>query len=111
MKPKPVHFRELARQDIDDILAHYLAEASPELALRFTDALEQACTIIARHPGAGSTRHAHELDLPGLRHRTLQHFPHLVFYVEHDDHIDVWRVLHGSRDIPDSLREDAGPPP
>jgi toxin ParE1/3/4 len=23
-----------------------------------------------------------------------------VFYIEMDDHIDVWRVLHGERDIP-----------
>lgn len=23
----------------------------------------------------------------------------LVFYIEHPDHIDVWRVLHGQRDI------------
>ena len=24
----------------------------------------------------------------------------LVFYVERPEHIDVWRVLHGQRDIP-----------
>ncbi|ENO88947.1 plasmid stabilization system [Thauera aminoaromatica S2] len=27
-------------------------------------------------------------------------YPYLVFYVERADHIDVWRVLHGERDIP-----------
>jgi toxin ParE1/3/4 len=30
----------------------------------------------------------------------LKAYPYLVFYVESDDHIDVWRVLHASRDIP-----------
>jgi toxin ParE1/3/4 len=30
----------------------------------------------------------------------MKGYPHLVFYVERDDHVDVWRVLHGSRDIP-----------
>jgi len=30
----------------------------------------------------------------------LTRFPHLVFYFERDDYIDVWRVLHGRRDIP-----------
>jgi toxin ParE1/3/4 len=34
-----------------------------------------------------------------LLHR-VQRYPYLVFYVERDDHIDVWRVLHGQRDIP-----------
>jgi toxin ParE1/3/4 len=29
----------------------------------------------------------------------------LIFYVEKDDHVDVWRVLHGQRDIPASMRE------
>jgi len=40
------------------------------------------------------------LNLPGLRFWPLTHYPHLVFYMEADDHIDVWRVLHGEQDIP-----------
>jgi toxin ParE1/3/4 len=28
------------------------------------------------------------------------HYPHLIFYIERDDHVDVWRVLDGKRDIP-----------
>lgn len=27
-------------------------------------------------------------------------FPPSDFYVEREDHVDVWRVLHGQRDIP-----------
>ena len=30
----------------------------------------------------------------------------LVFYFESKEQIDVWRVLHGSRDIPDWLRDE-----
>jgi plasmid stabilization system protein ParE len=29
-----------------------------------------------------------------------------VFFVEHEDHIAVWRVLHGQRDIPGRLVDD-----
>jgi hypothetical protein len=29
----------------------------------------------------------------------------MVFYVERSDHIDVWRVFHGRRDIPASMQE------
>ena len=32
-------------------------------------------------------------------------YPHCVFYLERSDHIDVWRVLHGQRDIPASMQE------
>ena len=58
------------------------------------------------HPAIGSPRYAHELNLPGLRCLTLTRYPHIVFYVERDDYIDVWRVLHGMRDIPSSLRDE-----
>jgi toxin ParE1/3/4 len=31
-----------------------------------------------------------------------------VFFVEREDHIDVWRVLHGKRDIPAWMSDDTG---
>jgi toxin ParE1/3/4 len=69
------------------------------------DAVEQAFAHLSRHPGTGSPRYAHELNLPGLRFWRLTRFPHLVFYVERDDHVDVWRVLHGERDMAAWLQE------
>ncbi len=99
MKAKPVIPRELANRDIDEAIAYYLSEGADQAALNFIDALEQAYTHIGRHPATGSPRYAHELNLPGLRFRPLTRYPHLVFYIEHADHIDVWRVLHGQRDI------------
>jgi toxin ParE1/3/4 len=44
----------------------------------------------------------------GLRARPLRRFPHIVFYVEMSGRIDVWRVLHGARDIPAWMRESDG---
>ncbi|MFT4192129.1 MAG: type II toxin-antitoxin system RelE/ParE family toxin [Comamonas sp.] len=109
MKAKPVVPRAQARQDIDDALDHLLKEGGQQVALGFIDALEDAYAHISRHPATGSPRHAHELDLPGLRSWPLARFSHRVFYVERDDHVDVWRVLHEARDLPASLQEDAGP--
>ena len=100
MKHKPVIPRELANRDVDDAVAYYLNEAAESVALGFIDALEQAYAHIARHPGTGSPRYAHELNLPGLRTWSLTRYPYLVFYLERPDRIDVWRVLHGQRDIP-----------
>ena len=69
-------------------------------AMGFIDTLAQAYQHIGRHPATGSPRYAHELNLPGLRVWQLARYPHLVFYMERPDHIDVWRVLYGQRDIP-----------
>jgi len=105
VRARPVVLREQANQDIEDALAYYMAEATEAAALGFIDALEQAYAHIGRHPATGSPRYAHELNLPGLRSWPLTRYPYLVFYVEHPDHVDVWRVLHGQRDIPARMQE------
>jgi toxin ParE1/3/4 len=102
---KPLVRRERADHDVQRAIEHYLQDA-PDVVLPFIDALERAYRHIQRHPGTGSSRYAHELNLPGLRFWACKRFPYLVFYVEHDDRIDVWRVLHASRDIPASLQGD-----
>jgi toxin ParE1/3/4 len=53
----------------------------------------------------GGDRYAHALDLPGLRFWPCTRYPYLVFYAERDEQIEVWRVLHTSRDIPRWLIE------
>jgi toxin ParE1/3/4 len=105
VKRKPVVPRVQAGRDVDDVVAGYLAEATETVALGFIDALEQAYTHIGRHPASGSPRYAHELNLPGLRAWPLPRYPHIVFYVECPDYIDVWRVLHSQRDIPGWMQE------
>ena len=92
--------RELANRDVEEAIDHYLVEATAKVALRFVDELEKAYTHIARHPASGSPRYAHQLGLADLRFWPLGRYPYLVFYVERDGHIDVWRVLHEQRDIP-----------
>lgn len=108
MKAKAVIPREQANRDVDEAVSYYLSEASEAVALGFIDALEQAYGHIGRHPATGSPRYAHELNLPGLRAWPLTRYPHIVFYLEHPDYIDVWRVLHGQRDIPAWMQEPDG---
>ena len=100
MKAKPVVPREQAHQDVEDALTYCMAKDADAAALGFIDALEKAYAHIGRHPASGSPRYAHELNLPGLRSWPLTCYPYLVFYVERSDHVDVWRVLQGQRDIP-----------
>jgi toxin ParE1/3/4 len=107
LKTKPVIPRELALRDVEQAVAYYLNEGAPSAALGLIDALEKAYAHIGRHPGTGSPRYAHELNLAGLRFWPLISYPHGVFYIEKADHIDVWRVLHGQRDIPAWLQTES----
>jgi toxin ParE1/3/4 len=100
---KPVVRRSRADEDIAEALEYYVRQ-SPAAALAFIDDLEDAFGHIGRQPGSGSLRYAYELNLPGLRFWTLRNFPYLLFYVERDQEVDVWRVLHGTRDLPSVLR-------
>jgi toxin ParE1/3/4 len=105
VKTKPVVPRRRAVEDVDEAIAWYLGEGSPKAALGFIAALERAYVQVGRHPAAGSPRYAQELALPGLRCWPLARHPHLVFYVERSDRVDVWRVLDGKRDVPRWMNE------
>lgn len=108
MKSKSVIPRKIANRDVDEAIEHYLSEDAAEAALGFIAALETAYGHIGRHPATGSPRYAHELDLAGLRSWPLTGYPYLIFYIERGEHIGVWRVLHGQRDIPGWLFGDLG---
>ena len=105
MSAKPVVPRERANRDVDDAIACYLKEQAGQAAPGFVQALEDAYAFLSRNPGAGASRYAYELDIPELQTWPLRRFPYLIFYLEQADHIDVWRVLHGRRDIPALMRE------
>ncbi|ERO60855.1 type II toxin-antitoxin system RelE/ParE family toxin [Pseudomonas piscis] len=105
MKAKPVIPRAFASQDVEGAINYYLDQQAEQAALGFIDALEKSYVHIGRHPASGMSRYAHELDLPGVLCWPLKRYPYLVFYVERDDHIDVWRILQGMRDFPEWLAE------
>ncbi|WEX79740.1 type II toxin-antitoxin system RelE/ParE family toxin (plasmid) [Sinorhizobium numidicum] len=97
--------RELARSDVEAAVDYYAREAGAEVALGFIDALQAAYDLIARHPESGALRYAYELGLPDLRSMSLKRYPYLVFYRDQTEHVDVWRVLHARRDIPQWMQE------
>ncbi|MDE3813197.1 type II toxin-antitoxin system RelE/ParE family toxin [Sinorhizobium meliloti] len=97
--------RGLARSDVEETIDYYVREAGTEIALGFIDALQEAYALIANHPGAGSLRYAYELGLPDLRSFSLKRYPYLVFYRDQPGLVDVWRVLHDKRDVPQWMQE------
>ena len=101
---RSVVLRERARHDVETAVDWYRDDAGEDAALEFVDALEAALRHIETYPSSGSPRYSVELEIPALRCWQLVGFPYLVFYVERDDHLDVWRVLHNHRDIPAWMR-------
>jgi toxin ParE1/3/4 len=104
---KPIFAREKARWDIEGAVDYYFTTAGQGIALQFVDSLERVYWLISAYPASGSLRYAYELNLPGLRFRQLTNYPYLVFYIEGEHHVDVWRVLHAQRDIPAWMQESA----
>jgi toxin ParE1/3/4 len=104
MTPRPVVLRSLAQQDLEAAIDYYAEAAGSEIALHFIEALGQAYGLLSSHPEAGSPRYAFELNLPGLRSLSLTRFPYLLFYIERDAQIEIWRILHVQRDIPAQMR-------
>ena len=100
MKTKQAVPRPEAQRDIDEAVDYYLREAGVEAAMGLIDSIQKAYLHLSRYPQTGSSRYAHELDLPGLRMWPLRRYPFLVFYLEQPDALDIWRVLNSQRDIP-----------
>lgn len=105
MTAKPVVLLPQAERDIDQGIEYYLREGGANLALKWVEAVESSLQHLGANPRTGSTRYATVLKLAGLRFWPMKQFPYLVFYVEREAQIDVWRVVQGQRDIPEWLRE------
>lgn len=100
MPGKRVLLSALAQLDARQATAWYRQQGGTALALRWAGAAKDAIDHIGAYPKSGATRYAIELKLDGLRTRQVHGFPDLVFYAEHEAHVDIWRVLHSERDIP-----------
>jgi toxin ParE1/3/4 len=94
-----------AERDIGDAAIYYRNTAGDVVAGRFLREVQDRFGVIGRRPDLGSLRYADALNLPGLRYLRMVKFPYLIFYVEQDVRISVWRLLHGSRDIPTGLQD------
>ena len=107
MTGKPVFLFPQAERDIRETIQHYRQEGGANLSIRWVESVEFALRHVGAHPKTGSTRYAAALKLAGLRFWPVKRFPQLIFYVERQAQVDVWRMLHGHRDLPEWIREPA----
>jgi toxin ParE1/3/4 len=99
---KPVRWRPAAESDVLSGAKWYAKRGGAALANRFIDEVEATIQRLSEHPLVGSTRHADVLpDLDGvLRFFRLQVFQrYLIYFIDHDDHVEVIRVWNASRGL------------
>jgi toxin ParE1/3/4 len=105
MNARRIVERAEALSDIEAASDYYLLEGGEAVAIGFLDALEAAYREISEFPALGSPYYRGALDIENLRHLPLRRYPFIVFYIEREDHVDIWRVIHGQRDIPFWLQD------
>lgn len=100
MSSKRLELLPQAERDLKQATVWYREQGGEALALKWVDAASAALRHIGAHPGSGASRYAHAMNIGGLRFWQVHGFPYLIFYIERDTHVDVWRALHAQRDIP-----------
>ena len=93
--------------DVTGQFGWYLDEAGAELAWRFFSAVDATITKLARQPDIGRVRRFQNPALQGLRSfRVEPPFDRLlIFYRVTEDKLQLWRLMHGARDLPRRLVE------
>jgi plasmid stabilization system protein ParE len=91
---------------------YYAANSGIHLAARFVEAVNSTVSFLALHPWIGKRRRFRHPRLQGLRFFLIQHpfEKHLIFYrvTDSDTVLDVFRVMHGARNLPHRLLNSPG---
>ena len=97
-----VKFTETSEKDIENIW-EYIAENDLQAANSFLVQIKEKFQLLAENKKLG--REIHQLMI------NLRAFPHkryMIFYFPTDEGIEIFRVVHGSRDI-ETLFDDMMP--
>ena len=93
-----------AQADINNQTGYYVQEADIGTALRFLDAVEGTFELLKSQPHMGARTKLSHPALAGSRFVPVKGFEKiLAFYRAQAGCIDVIRVIHSSRDIPNLL--------
>lgn len=86
-----------AQRDVAGIGQH-IAQDNPERAASFIDELTAKFRLVAERPLSFPTREDWHPELRSALHR-----PYIILFRVADDYVDIVRVFHGARDIPNLL--------
>jgi toxin ParE1/3/4 len=92
--------RRLKAANDAEHIADHIAKDSLEAAVRFLECTELTLKDLADSPSSGSRFGSDHPTLANFRFRRIKGFPnHVIFYVEHQNAIEVVRILHGAQDL------------
>jgi toxin ParE1/3/4 len=81
-----------------EIAANFISQDNPTAADAFVNAAYDTFDFLARNPGLGRERS--DLDFPEIRSWRIKGFRrYLIFYRALPDRIQIWRVVHGARNL------------
>ena len=101
---KPVRLTPKADGDVDSCFM-WIHKDNPSAAIKFIDAVEQICNTLSKMPSIGSRHYADISLVRGVRMIAVNNFKnYLLFFLEYESYIDVIRLLHSARDIPEILQ-------
>jgi toxin ParE1/3/4 len=90
---KALAFSPAAEADIDEIWDDSADNWGPDQADRYTDEIRDAC-----HALAEGRKRGRRVDVrPG--YSKLSTGSHVIYFREHDSHLDIIRILHGKQDV------------
>ncbi|MBL8582013.1 MAG: type II toxin-antitoxin system RelE/ParE family toxin [Rhizobiaceae bacterium] len=95
-----IAFAARAQRDLEEI-ADYLKTVNPAAVLPLVGKIERQIGMLERHPHLGpSAPETDQLDM-----RKLSITPYIAYYRLRGDVVEIARVLHGARDMTESLFE------
>lgn len=103
MTLRVIRVHALADQDIHNVIHYYIDLQAAKAGTEFLVALEKAYKFIGQFPDAGSKRLGITMQLPKLRTWSLTKFPYSLIYMCDAQGVDIFRLLHHKRDMPNYL--------
>jgi toxin ParE1/3/4 len=99
--------RPAANRDLVEAYRYYAREAGRRVADRFFARSEETFQRLASLPGSGAVYEPAASVVAGLRYFPIAKFPdRLVFYRPIEDGVEIYRVLHGARDLEGLLESE-----
>jgi toxin ParE1/3/4 len=92
---KPIRPNEFAEDEIEYYIRRYEGE-SPGLGDQLWIEIQEATELISRYPQIGSFVPRVRIR-GGVRRFPLHHFPFVLVYREHEEHVEIVALAHTSR--------------
>lgn len=97
-------YSDQAQEDIRKHVEYLIKHASPDIAYKFVNAIEEALLNLSLMPRMGRSISLKNPRGQGVRLWRPKGFDHyLMFYRQLPEGIELVRVIHGARDLPNEF--------